>query len=269
MLRIGDFSKLSRISVRMLRYYDELGLLKPVSVDNFTGYRYYDKQQLSDAAVVNQCREMGLSIYETVKYLSLQSPAEKSSLLNFKIHDTKNQIACLKTQLLLLEKELELFGKEADTMEYKAELKSMPAHFAASVRMVIPAYEYEGKLWHYLMSETKQYNIPQGGMNTAILHDMEYKEENADVEIQLTVDKLYKNTEHVVFKEIKPFDYVSVLISGSYSHIAEANLTAAKWAEENGFLFDGPAFNIYHVSPHETQNPDEWVTEVCIPVKHD
>lgn len=51
MLKIGDFSKLSRISIRMLRHYDEIGLLKPGKVDAFTGYRYYEESQLLDASV--------------------------------------------------------------------------------------------------------------------------------------------------------------------------------------------------------------------------
>lgn len=45
MLKIGDFSKLSRISIRMLRHYDEIGLLVPASTDSFTGYRYYGEAQ--------------------------------------------------------------------------------------------------------------------------------------------------------------------------------------------------------------------------------
>lgn len=46
MLKIGEFSKLSRVSVRMLRHYDELGLLAPSEVDPMTGYRYYSERQL-------------------------------------------------------------------------------------------------------------------------------------------------------------------------------------------------------------------------------
>ena len=46
MLKIGEFSRLSRISIRMLRHYDEAGILKPQSVDPVTGYRFYGEQQL-------------------------------------------------------------------------------------------------------------------------------------------------------------------------------------------------------------------------------
>ncbi|PJH76181.1 MAG: MerR family transcriptional regulator, partial [Anaerolineae bacterium CG_4_9_14_0_8_um_filter_58_9] len=46
MIRIGDFSKLSRVSIKTLRYYDEMDLLEPIAVDRFTGYRYYEFDQL-------------------------------------------------------------------------------------------------------------------------------------------------------------------------------------------------------------------------------
>ena len=51
MLKIGEFSKLSRISIRMLRYYDEMGLLVPETIDPFTGYRYYSEFSSSRQAV--------------------------------------------------------------------------------------------------------------------------------------------------------------------------------------------------------------------------
>ena len=62
MLKIGDFSKLSRISIRMLRHYDEIGLLVPESVDEFTGYRYYSEAQLPLASKIRALKEMGFSL---------------------------------------------------------------------------------------------------------------------------------------------------------------------------------------------------------------
>ena len=62
-------------------------------------------------------------------------------------------------------------------------------------------------------------------------------------------------------------ELINLLHTGGYSSIGEAYPTLASWIEENGYEFDGPMFNIYHISPHETSNPDEFVTEVCYPVK--
>ena len=62
MIKIGDFSKLSRISIRMLRHYDEIGLLKPESVDDFTSYRYYSPAQLQTANRITMLKDMGFSL---------------------------------------------------------------------------------------------------------------------------------------------------------------------------------------------------------------
>src|ERR1043165_2191371 len=62
MMRIGDFSRLSRVSVKTLRYYDELGLIKPARVDEFTGYRYYEYDQYARINHVLALRTLGLSL---------------------------------------------------------------------------------------------------------------------------------------------------------------------------------------------------------------
>ena len=74
MIRIGDFSKLSRVSVKTLRYYDEMGLLKPVEVDPFTGYRFYLFSQLT---VLHRILALGLQlgqfVYIRVEFLERAS----------------------------------------------------------------------------------------------------------------------------------------------------------------------------------------------------
>ena len=64
MLKIGDFSRLSRITVRMQRHYDEIGLLPPVHIDPDTLYRYYDARQLITAARIAALRDMGFGLSE-------------------------------------------------------------------------------------------------------------------------------------------------------------------------------------------------------------
>ena len=59
-----------------------------------------------------------------------------------------------------------------------------------------------------------------------------------------------------------PHANVYFLVGGT-----QANAAVAAWVRDNGYAFDGPAFNIYHVNPSETDDPEEYVTEVCYPVK--
>ena len=97
-------------------------------------------------------------------------------------------------------------------------------------------------------------------------HDGEFKETDVDIEARKTVTGHYPDTEHVKFRTIPAVTCATVVHKGSYAKIGEANAAVAKWVRENGYSFAGNMFNIYHVSPHETSNPDEFVTEVCYPI---
>lgn len=70
MLKIGEFSKLSRVSIRMLHHYDEIGLLKPVQIDHFTGYRYYKEEQLTTAGRIRALKDMGFGLTHIGEILS-------------------------------------------------------------------------------------------------------------------------------------------------------------------------------------------------------
>lgn len=69
MLRIGDFARLVGVSVRMLRHYDQLGLLTPACTDEFTGYRYYEVSQLDRANQLLATKELGFSLDEVSQML--------------------------------------------------------------------------------------------------------------------------------------------------------------------------------------------------------
>jgi len=119
------------------------------------------------------------------------------------------------------------------------------------------------------MQETAMLKMQDGDpcYTMAIFHDGEYKESDVDVEVQKSVKGKYSNTENVIFKTEPPIEIASAIYKGSYEKVDEVNETVATWVRDNGYDFDGLSFNIYHVSPHETQNPNEYVTEVCYPVK--
>jgi Transcriptional regulator, effector-binding domain/component len=75
------------------------------------------------------------------------------------------------------------------------------------------------------------------------------------------------STEHVKFRTLLEVTMASCTYQGSYTQITDVYAAVIAWMEANGYEPAEPMFNIYHVSPHETQNPDEFVTEICYPVK--
>ncbi len=62
--RIGEFSKLTGIPIRTLRYYDSIDLFKPSEVDLFTSYRYYKEEQVKDLELISELKEVGFTLEE-------------------------------------------------------------------------------------------------------------------------------------------------------------------------------------------------------------
>jgi len=269
MLKIGDFSKLTRISIRMLRHYDEIGLLKPDSVDNFTNYRYYSAAKLSAANRITALKDMGFSLAVISEIMSQYHDAEQlKKYLQIKLAEVKEQSGQIQYRLNLLETTILKLGKDDTIMKYDVTLKEMPKRYVASLRKIIPTYQDEGTLWNQ-MSEEIGCNLQMANpsYSLAVFHDEGYKENDVDVEIQIAVQGQYKNTENVIFKTVEPVKMASAVYKGSYDQITEVNEAVAAWVSDNGYDYNGPMFNIYHVSPGHDPNPENWVTEVCYPVK--
>ena len=154
-------------------------------------------------------------------------------------------------------------------MKYDVTVKTIPERYVASVRQILPSYEREGDLWGILMKETAHLHIQDGDpcLCSATFHDGEYKESDVDVEVQKTVRGTYPNTEHVTFKTMPAVQVASAVCKGSYDQLNEVTAAVVSWVEANGYAFNAPSFFIYHVSPHETKNPEEFVTELCFPVR--
>lgn len=83
----------------------------------------------------------------------------------------------------------------------------------------------------------------------------------------MNVKGKYEDTEHVKFKMLPAVKVASCIVKGSYDQMVDVYATVVSWIKENGYNMNGHMFNIYHVSPAQTQNPDEYVTEVCFPVE--
>ena len=270
MLKIGDFSKLSRISIRMLRHYDEIGLLVPKTTDSFTSYRYYGEDQLPVASRITALKDMGFGLAAIGEILeSYDNPQALADFLAIKQAEVLAEAEETGRRLLLLDTAIKRLRKDDTAMNYNVTLKNLPERYVASVRKVIPSYNQEGILWNLMMTETAplQMQPADNCCSLAIFHDEGYKENDVDVEIQITVKGSYPDTEHVVFKTMPVVEIASATYKGSYEQLTAVNRAVANWVNDNGFEFNGAMFCIYHVSPAQTQNPDELVTEVCYPVK--
>lgn len=203
MFKIGDFSKLSSISIRMLRHYDKVELLQPVKVDEQSGYRYYSAAQLKKVNQIQTFKDMGFNIATIKKIIECDNmDSIKEQFLN-RSTQIKEDMNNLQKQLRLLGNSMKTMREDVVEMNYHVSIKEIPERNVATVRKVIPSYNCEGDLWSILMQEIHMKNISMAhpSYSIAVFHDQEYKENDVDIEIQLNILGKHENTKDVHFQK--------------------------------------------------------------------
>lgn len=269
MLKIGEFSKLTQVSVRMLRHYDEIGLLKPAEIDCFTDYRYYKEEQLPAMCRIKALKDMGFSLADIIRIMQLDGDnAALDAFFEVRRAELCAALAETEYKLKLIDIAKSKLRKE-EKMKYDPTIKTFPARYAATLRTIIPRYEDKGTVWALLCRETDPLNMSPADpcLCGVTFLDGEYKEKDVEVEAWKTVKGSYADTEHVRFRTLPEVTVVSCTCKGGYEQMGEVNTAILEWIVTTGCRPNGPMFNIYHVNPHETSNPEEFITEVYYPIE--
>src|SRR4030095_1616002 len=128
MIKIGDFARLSQVSVVTLRYYDEMDLLKPVRVDDFTGYRYYSVDQLPRLNRILALKDLGFSLEQIRLMLTDGLSLEQlRSMLTLQRVEVEKRLADEQGRLLRIEARLRQIELEDKMSNYDVVLKTAPA----------------------------------------------------------------------------------------------------------------------------------------------
>ncbi|MEK8129060.1 MerR family transcriptional regulator [Paenibacillus filicis] len=269
MFKIGDFSRLSSISIRMLRHYDKLGLLVPDYIDEQTGYRHYTARQLRQVNKIQRLKEMGFTLGVIKEMLARQDSIEQLRwYFSVREAEVREELDLLHKQSKLLESSIELLREDVVRMDYHVTVKEIPARHVISLRQIIPSYAHEGQLWESAGAEMARQHVSLAEVPyvVAIFHDPEHRESDVDVEVQLAVEGRYADQGGIVFKDVPGIRVASVMVHGSYDQMQAVMEATAQWMEDHSYGLGGPMFNIYHVSPAQDPNPDNWVTEACFPI---
>jgi DNA-binding transcriptional MerR regulator len=268
LLTIGQFSRLSQLSIRMLRHYDEHGVLHPTRVDPASGYRLYAPDLLVTAHRLRQLRDAGLSVAELAECVPLlRDPVALRALLVRQRGRLVEEVAEVTGRIR--EVDQLIAALEEPIMAIEVTHRTLPARTAASLRAVIPCYADEGQLWQRLMPAIfSSGTTPAPDAHAiAVFHDEDYKESDVDVEIQLAVAAPFADVGDVRCVEVPEQEVAVGVLNGPYDAIGSVMEAVGRWVPENGYAFAGPMFNVYLVSPHDEPEPAKWVTEVCVPVK--
>lgn len=271
MLKIGDFSKLTHISVRMLRYYDNQGLLKPSYIDPITGYRMYSAEQMPVLQKIVLLRDLNFGVAET-----------KKLLLNW---DDKYLIECLRDKISDIEHIIEIEKKRKEQIRsaishietnkfeqyYNVTTKAIPSYPVISLRRKVENHFEEGKLWSELMDFVRKEHIEydkSSQNNVAIYHDEEHLDSDVNIEICLIVKHLGKNKGAFTYRTLEGVAKMAcMMVYGPYENIASAYYSFVEWLDKNQLCtMGGTSRQVTIIDGQDTDNPAEYLTEIQIPL---
>jgi DNA-binding transcriptional MerR regulator len=265
-LKIGEFSSLSQISITTLRHYDELGLLKPIHVDAETGCRYYSVRQMPRLHRILALKDLGFPLERVAEALDEGVTAETlRGMLLLRRVELEKQIQEDVDRLARLEARVRQIEQEGH-MTSDVVLKEVAPQWIASLREIIPAYRTIGALFGKLYGMLGP--LAAEGHGVALFHDTEYKEQNVDAETGVYLKEARSVNEPLKAYQLPGALVASVVHSGSFDHIGEAYGALLRWIETNGYHPAGPMREIFlHVStPVRREDPSN-VTEIQVPVE--
>jgi len=256
--KIGDFSRISRITVRTLRYYDEIGLLKPIRVDRTTGYRYYSLDQLPKLNRINMLKGIGLSLEDISGLLSDDLSTDYiRQLLTVKKSEIETRINQDTIRLRQVEIWLEKINNEGQIPEESyIQRKTVPSIKVISKREIGTYDETTSRLYSELMEllgllENSQM-VAVTGPFMGLYYDDEYKEEDADIEAALPISgEIIVSDEGFKVKILPEIDVISAVYKGPSYEIHGIYAQIMDYAEEHSLKLVMPLRELYFDYPEK------------------
>jgi len=267
LFRIKEFSKFARVSPRMLRRYDEVGLFKPHKIDSLNGYRHYSAYQLPQIIKIVTYRDVGFGIKEISRLLNMEDHDILIELTK-KQNEIKRDIQNQEKKIYDIDSIAESIKKEKTIMEYNVEIKKIPSCKVVSTRAIVKNYSKEIELWAMLGEYAQKNKLMLNGEPFVIYHDGEHKDENVDIEVAMPINELKENDGKFVFREVEQVESSATLLhKGPYDTIDNTFYFLAKWIEDSEYEPYGDVRQVSIKGEWNESNPNNYIVEIQMPIR--
>ena len=263
MYKISDFSKITNLSVKALRYYDEEKILVPSHRDSETAYRYYSEEDFKKAQVIALLRSLDFNIAEI---RDVMAGCETAADLPFYLEEKRTMIEERMRREKALVKKLSLYIKPKDkeeiNMNYQIEEKEISAVTVASIRYkgrYNAVGDYIGKLYKAVKGNA-------AGAPIQCYYDAEYREEDAELELCIPIKTLISQPD-ITVKRLPAVKAICTTHTGSYEKLNLAYKVLLDYANEHQIHCITPSREIYIKGPGLLfkGNEDSYITEIVMP----
>ncbi len=279
---IGEVASLCNISIRTLRYYDEIGLIVPEIRKEGSKYRYYSKEQMLNIIIIRRLRCLGVGIKDIKKIVS----ENDLEIMKTSIGEHLN---CIKKEMDKLEKSyresevlLERLNLGNEIIEARKKhiesavkacddinIEKVPEISIYYSRKMMHAYHNEEvsiERWVEINDEVSKYGLKACGpimvtYYTELLD--QFLSKTCDIEFGIQVEDCDSDK----VRSFGGFEAVTIFHVGAYSDIIKTYVKALQWINQNNYAVNGPVSEEFIISPIDVNKECEHVTKILIPVK--
>lgn len=262
--KIGDISKLYNISNDILRYYEKIGLLIP-DVRGENGYRYYSESQLWKLNNIRSLRNLGVSLNEIIDFLNTRSIKKTKEMIKFQLKKIDENLR----ELLKLKEELELKKENIRYFEHFSDYE-------------IPRIKYYPKRYILLKNgkfkDENEINLELKKLKRKSEGDNDFIFTESEIGTVIKLEEWEKGNysdyigTFIITNEIKENfldegEYLTYFFSGDYINLSKHYKKLKEFIRENNYRVCGNIIELYHIEMHITENKEEYVTEIQIPLE--
>lgn len=270
LMPIGRFSAATRLSVRMLRHYDEAGLLRPAWVDPSSGYRYYSHEQARTAEIIRLLRQLGMPLDEIREILEARDPELVRTQLAAHRLRVEEQLAVTRRILTYLERLIEQVNVDGDIVMYEITVKDVVPQTVLARRgrtRMEDLGRWIGGNMDDMAGHLEAHDSHLVGPPGLIYHSYGGDQEEADVELFVPLPAPVPAGERLTCYELAPGPVAFTLHHGPYEELGAAHAALSEWVQRNGHEPAGPLRELYLTDPRETPDPADLQTEVVWPIR--
>ncbi len=268
-LPIGRFSQLSRLSLKALRLYDRIGLLRPAYVDPESGYRYYSLSQARVAQLIRLLRRLDMPLSAIRQVLGISDPHERAALLDAYWSGVEARVAAGRQTVIRLH---QLLKGQEEHMQFEIKVKEVPTQPVVSIKEVVFVDRLDPFLlaaFSQLEDHLGQYSIRPSGPRMAIYHGEVSAEQDGPVEACLPVVQPVVAEGRIQLRELAGGRVAYTAITRdflSFPEILSAYEAVYDWIGEHGHETAGPPREVY-VADAKQAAPHAPVCEITWPIR--
>ena len=263
-LTVGEFSRMTHLSVKTLRHYHQVGLLEPAEVNPGTGYRYYGSDQIPTAQVIRRLRDLEMPVAEIREVLSTSDTAVRNALITAHLDRLEEQLSKTHSAVESLRNLLQHSG-EVPPIEHR----TVPAMPAAGIQQVVDREDVLswwqgalGELHATVHAQDLHATGPSGGLYASEL----FQHGRGQATVFIPVEGIVRSIGRVVPFTVPAVELAVLTHQGSLTDIDITYGELGAYATAHEISVEAPLREYYLIDAEDTPDPADWRTEIGWPI---